>query len=40
MQPRLTDRVVDKDGRVTDRIEPEEEERVIERGVAPRSSPT
>jgi peptidoglycan glycosyltransferase len=29
MQPRLTDRVVDKDGRVTDRIEPEEEERVI-----------
>ncbi len=29
MQPRLTDRVVDKDGRVTDRVEPEEEERVI-----------
>ncbi len=29
MKPRLTDRVVDKDGRVTERIEPDEEERVI-----------
>ena len=30
MKPRFTDRVVDKDGRVTERIEPEEEERVID----------
>jgi peptidoglycan glycosyltransferase len=29
MQPRLTDRVVDKDGRVEERIEPEEDERVM-----------
>jgi peptidoglycan glycosyltransferase len=34
MKPRLTDRVVDKDGRVTERIEPEEEERVIEEDTA------
>jgi len=29
MKPRLTERVVDKDGRVTERIEPDEEEQVI-----------
>ena len=29
MRPRLTDRVVDKDGRVRDRVEPAEEERVM-----------
>jgi len=34
MKPRLTERVVDKDGRVTDRIEPDEEERVIEEETA------
>jgi peptidoglycan glycosyltransferase len=34
MKPRFTDRVVDKDGRVTERIEPEEEERVIEEETA------
>ena len=34
MKPRLTDRVVDKDGRVTERIEPEEEDRVIEEDTA------
>ena len=34
MQPRLTDRVVDKDGRVTERIEPDEEERVIDEETA------
>ena len=34
MKPRLTDRVVDKDGRVTERIEPDEEERVIDEDTA------
>jgi penicillin-binding protein A len=34
MKPRLTDRVVDKDGRVTERIEPDEEDRVIEEDTA------
>jgi peptidoglycan glycosyltransferase len=34
MKPRLTDRVVDKDGRVTERIDPEEEDRVIEEDTA------
>jgi peptidoglycan glycosyltransferase len=34
MKPRLTDRVVDKDGRVTDRVEPDEEERVMEEETA------
>ncbi len=34
MKPRFTDRVVDKDGRVTERIEPDEEDRVIEEETA------
>jgi peptidoglycan glycosyltransferase len=34
MKPRLTDRVVDKDGRVTERIEPDEEDRVMEEETA------
>ena len=34
MKPRFTDRVVDKDGRVTERIDPDEEERVIEEETA------
>ena len=34
MKPRLTDRVVDKDGRVTERIDPDEENRVIDEDTA------
>ena len=34
MEPRLTDRVVDKDGRVKERVEPEEAERVIKEETA------
>jgi peptidoglycan glycosyltransferase len=34
MKPRLTERVVDKDGRVTERIDPEEETRVVKEETA------